>query len=251
MAGVVGTEPERFPAPHPINTQDGKFAVREDKGEPLAGFSRDNLRTWEFVVVADPDEYGIGFSESDIVRLEGGRIVAIYGNNQNSPWFFRTYSDDDGRSWAPMKQIEMRGDSPAMVKLSDGTLMAAYRNLPEDRKIGIGLAVSTDGGESWDVLGNIRDQGGWDMGYPDLIKLCDGNFLCTYYTAAEEKMISAAEVKHLTETGPARRATLMRPSAYEELNGEIRGTFITDLTAAAGAAGGGARADEREAKVEL
>jgi len=218
---------------------------------PLAGFSRDNLRTWEYVVVADPDEYGIGFSESDHVVLDSGRIVAIYGNNQNSRWLWRTFSDDNGRTWAPMKQLDFRGDSPSMIALSDGSLLAAIRHIPEQGPVGIGLVASSDGGETWANLGNFRDQASWDMGYPDLIKLADGRILCIYYTAAEARMIPPDLEAHLHKAEPM--ATIlgsMRPRAYEELSGEIRGVFLQDLTSAPNASP--ARTSESSAaKVEL
>ena len=199
---------------------------------PFAGFSKDDLRSWEFVVVADPDEYGIGFSEADIAQLDSGRIVAIYGNNQGTPHFFSTCSDDEGRSWSEMKQIPMRGECPSLIKLADGTLLAAYRNIPEDGALGIGLAASTDGEESWRLLGNILDQGGWDMAYPDLIRLDDGRLFCVFYTAAEKIMISR-ELEQRLEKAPVNRTLgFMRPSAYEELDGEIRGVFLRDLTRA-------------------
>jgi len=238
-----------------------KSAERRARGEtgaaltemPLAGFSRDNLRTWEYVVVADPDEYGIGFSEADIVQLDTGRIVAIYGNNQNSPSFFRTWSDDEGRTWAPMKELSFRGDSPSMVQLADGSLLAAIRNIPEGGGVGIGLVASSDGGETWQTLGNISDQANWDMAYPDLIKLADRNFLCVFYTSAEAKMISAGQVAALRKIEPMRTMFGdggMRPSAYEELNGEIRGMFIRDLTVGA-AASDHTSSSPDESKVEL
>ena len=219
---------------------------------PLAGFSSDELRTWEYVIVADPDEYGVGFSESDIVRLDSGRIVAVYGNNQRSRYFWRTYSDDEGRTWAPMKRLDYRGDSPSMVRLADGTLMVAFRNAPEKGTMGIGIAVSADGGESWTLLDNIRDQGGWDMGYPDLVRMRDGSFLCVFYTAAEERQIPTGLVEELSRTEPHRTVFggRMRPRAYEELSGEIRGIALNDLTAGTRAA----RSDEAcdpAAKVEL
>ncbi len=198
---------------------------------PLAGFSKDNLKSWRYVVVADPDEYNVGFSESDIVQLASGRIVAVYGNNQRSRWFWRTYSDDEGRTWAKMKQLTFRGDSPSMVALADGTLLVAFRNAPETGPMGIGVAVSTDHGESWRHLGNLRDQGGWDMGYPDLVKMADGNFLCVYYTAAEDKYIPGSLSEKLAQQEPMRAMRLqMRPRLYEELNGEIRAFILRDLT---------------------
>ena len=219
---------------------------------PLAGFSKDNLRTWEYVVVADPNDYGIGFSESDHVQLESGRIVAMYGNNQNSPFFFHTCSDDEGRTWSPMKQLDFRGDSPTMIALSDGTLLAAFRHLPEEGPMGIGLVVSADGGETWENLENVRDQGGWDMGYPDLVKLADRRILCIYYTDAEAKMIPAELEAQLYKREPMRTifGKTIRPRAYEELNGEIRGIFLEDLTRGAGA-GGDNRLESDAAKVEL
>ena len=218
---------------------------------PLAGFSKDNLRTWEYVVVADPDEYGVGFSESDIVRLDSGRIVAIYGNNQNSRSFWRTYSDDEGRTWAPMKELTFIGDSPSMVKLADGTLVAAIRALDEGA-VGIGLVASTDGGETWEQLGNLSEQGGWDMAYPDLIKLADGNFLCVYYTSADAKMIRADLAEKLARIEPmaTQIGIGLRPSAYEELDGEIRGMFLTDLTAGKAGASNTSVAHQKS-KVEL
>ena len=199
---------------------------------PLAGFSKDNMRSWEFVVIADPNEYGIGFSESDIVRLDSGRLIAIYGNNQNSRFFWRTYSDDEGRTWAPMKQLTFTGDSPSMIMLASGALLAAIRYIPDDgHAAGVGLVASEDGGETWDVLGNVLDQKNWDMAYPDLIKLPDGRILCIYYTGAESKMIPAEQEAELKKTEPMYSIfDGMRPRAYGELDGQIRGVFLEDLT---------------------
>lgn len=147
------------------------------RGIALAGFSRDNLRTWEYVVIADPDDYGVVFQEADMVRLDSGRLLAIYGNSE---YFWPTYSDDEGRTWAPMKQLAFYGDCPSMIKLSGDVLLAAFRNLQEveEEALGVGLVASGDGGETWDVLGNIIDQPIYDMAYPDLIKLPDGRILC-------------------------------------------------------------------------
>lgn len=220
-------------------------SVKAGAGISLAGFSKDNLRTWEFVVIADSDEYGIGFSESDIVRLDSGRLLAIFGNNGNSEYFWRTYSDDEGRTWAPMKQLTFRGDCPSMLKLSDDVLLAAFRHLPDvEESPGVGLVASVDGGQTWDVLGHILDQTSYDMAYPDLIKLPDDRILCLYYTAPESILISSELEEELEKIEPMntlassrsrmpaarRRTTKKRPHAYEELDGQIRCTILEDLT---------------------
>jgi len=220
----------------------------------LAGFSNDEMRTWEFVVVAAPDDHDVGFSEADVVKLASGRLVVIYGNNQGSPFFWRTWSDDNGRTWAPLEQLAFRGDSPSMITLADGTLVAAIRYLPEEGPIGIGIVASPDGGETWDVLGNARDQDGWDMGYPDLVKTGDGRILCIFYTDAESKMIPPDLEAQLYAKEPMRTilgdGTTMRQFAYEELNGEIRGIFLEDLTGRRSESGKQPRASD-SAKFQL
>ena len=232
------------------------------KGEPreatitevaLAGFSKDNLRSWEFVVVSDPDEEGLGGGEADLVQLDSGRLVVIYGNVQGTTGFMRTHSDDEGRTWAKRKLIEgIVGDSPSMIKLADGSLLAAIRNVEEGAR-GIGLIASGDGGESWQLLGNILDQSGWDMGYPDLIRLADGRIFCVYYTDAEAKMIPADLEAQLYKREPMRTIFgegAIRPRAYEELSGEIRGVFLDDLTS--GSDSSGTRRSESDgSKAEL
>ena len=221
----------------------------------LAGFSKDNLRSWEYVVVSDPDEDGLGGGEADLVQLDSGRLVVIYGNVQGTRGFLRTHSDDQGRTWSARTPIEnILGDSPSLMKLADGSLLAAIRNTTNDQG-GIGLIASSDGGDSWQLLGNILDQAGWDMGYPDLIRMDDGTVLCIYYTDAEAKMIPASQAAELAKTEPMASifAGGIRPRAYEELNGEIRGVFLSDLTAQPAAAGTTAAVDQsdRRTKTEL
>ena len=203
----------------------------------MAGFSSDDLRTWEFRTVSPPRDE-VDFQESDVVRLPDGRLVAIYGNNTGTPWFHETHSDDEGQTWSPMRQLNFRGDSPSMVRMSSGALLAAFRHVPHGREtpsgpnghIGVGLAASPDGGETWEVLGNIHDQSIYDMAYPDLIKLDNGRFLCVYYTEYGRRPIPSEVELELAAVEPIR--TLFkgsrRPSAIGELQSEIRGIFLEE-----------------------
>jgi len=197
----------------------------------LVGFSSDNGLTWTFRTIADSAQGGIGYSESDSVRLSNGRFVAIYGNNAGSPYFFETHSDDEGQTWSPMRQLDFRGDSPSMVRLSSDRMLAAIRHMPEGGKPGIGLVVSPDGGDTWHNLGNVVDQSMWDMGYPDLVRLADGRILCLYYTASEKQPIPKELEEELAAREPV--ATIfkggIRPAAFGEIQSEIRGVFLEEL----------------------
>ena len=196
---------------------------------PMVGFCDDDLKTWTFRTIADPKEYGIGFSESDSVRLPGGRFVAVYGNNAGTRYFFETHSDDQGQTWSEMRQLNFCGDSPSMIRLSSGALLAAIRYCPPEggKGAGIGLVASPDEGQSWEVLGNVHDQTNWDMGYPDLIKLADGRVLCVYYTGNETRPIPKHVEEELNQVEPLRTmrqrsGSMPRPAAFQEIQSEIR-----------------------------
>ena len=202
---------------------------------PMAGFCADDLKTWTFRTIADPAEYGIGFSESDSVRLPGGRFVAIYGNNAGSRHFFETHSGDDGQTWSRMRQLDFCGDSPSMVRLSSGALLAAIRYVPREGREGggIGLVASADEGTTWEVLGNVHDQANWDMGYPDLIKLDDGRLLCVYYTGNEKRPIPKSVTEELERVEPMhtmrqRGMSMNRPAAFGEIQSEIRCVILEE-----------------------
>ncbi len=216
---------------------------------PLAGFSSDEGMTWTFCTIADPAG-GVGFSESDSVCLPNGRFVAIYGNNAGSPYFFETHSDDEGRTWSAMRQLGFRGDSPSMIRLESGVLLAAIRSRPEKGKAkpGIGLVASADEGQSWEMLGNVHDQANWDMGYPDLIKLANGQVLCLYYTGNERRAIPSDLEQTLAAREPNRTIFKgsIRPAALEEIQSEIR-AVILDQVGSAAVPNAKPKADERGA----
>ena len=203
---------------------------KEASDTPMAGFSSDNGMTWTFRTVTEPTG-GIGFSESDSVRLPSGRFVAIYGNNAGSPWFFETHSDDEGQTWSRMRQLSFRGDSPSMIRLSSGALIAALRSNPENGKSGIGLVASADEGQTWDLLGNVHDQDNWDMGYPDLIRLANGQILCVYYTGNERQPIPKELEERLAAAEPIHTLykDSMRQSAFGEIQSEIRGVILDEV----------------------
>lgn len=103
----------------------------------------------------------------DVVRLESGRMLLIYSDNdghwsQEDQILTILASDNDGADWFRLSEVdkaELRnGDerlvTPRLSALSDGSLAVAidrndYRHFHEDQEPGILIYWSSDGGESW------------------------------------------------------------------------------------------------------
>lgn len=150
--------------------------------------STDQGTTWQYVstIASDPGGKLGGFVEPGIVRTRTGRIVAAMRNHGTQQAIWVAHSDDDGRTWAPVKQTEMIGHPVDLVQLADGRLMATYgvRNGPHTTPGGIRACFSKDDGETWDILSEVQlrnDFLNWDIGYPDSMQMPDGSILTVYY----------------------------------------------------------------------
>jgi hypothetical protein len=149
--------------------------------------SRDRGKSWKYVstIAGDPGGKLGGFVEPGIVRTKTGRIVAGLRNHGPDNAIWTTYSDDDGKTWAPVKKTGMIGHPVDLIQLSDGRLMASYgvrtqHTLPE----GVRACFSSDNGETWDVRTEVQirsDFRNWDIGYPESLELPDGRVLTVYY----------------------------------------------------------------------
>ena len=90
--------------------------------------STDKGKSWKYVstIADDPGGKLGGFVEPGIVRTKTGRIVAGLRNHGPDNAIWTTYSDDDGKTWAPVKKTDMIGHPVDLIQLSDGRLMASY-----------------------------------------------------------------------------------------------------------------------------
>jgi hypothetical protein len=149
--------------------------------------SSDKGKSWKYVstVADDPGGKLGGFVEPGIVRTKSGRIVAGLRNHGPDNAIWTTYSDDDGKTWAPVKKTDMIGHPVDLIQLSDGRLMASYgvrtqHALPE----GVRACFSSDNGATWDIRTEVQirnDFRNWDIGYPESLELPDGRVLTVYY----------------------------------------------------------------------
>lgn len=150
--------------------------------------SNDKGKTWKYysVIASDKGNKLGGFMEPGIVRTKSGRIVAAMRNHAGENAIWATYSDDDGKTWAPVQKTAMIGHPVDLIQLSDGRVMATYGIRPGRHTTpgGIRACFSRDNGKTWDISTEVQlrnDFFNWDIGYPESMELPDGRVLTVYY----------------------------------------------------------------------
>lgn len=190
----TGTE---GPADAPIEMPDGSILMPvigyELNGDPkntgsILLRSTDNGKTWAYysTIAGDPGgKYG-GLVEPGLVRTKSGRLISGLRTPASDNAIYVTWSDDDGKTWAPIRKTDMHGHPVDLIQISDGRIMATYGIRPpsHSRPGGIRACFSTDNGETWDVRSEVQirnDFLSWDIGYPESLQLPDGRILTVYY----------------------------------------------------------------------
>jgi hypothetical protein len=184
------------PTDAPIEMPDGSllmgligYGLHGDKGSgSVLMRSADQGRTWTHLstIARDPEGNLGGFVEPGIVRTKSGRIIAGLRNSGPDRAVFVTHSDDDGKTWAPVRQTPMTGHPIDLIQLADGRVMATYGVRPpvHGRPGGIRACFSRDNGETWDLQDEVQlrnDFINWDIGYPESLQFEDGRILTVYY----------------------------------------------------------------------
>lgn len=185
------------PADAPIEMPDGSillpvmgYNVRGDIHNEAAVMlkSTDKGATWTYLSTMAEDPGGkLGhFQEPGIVRTKTGRIVAAIRNQGQDNAIWTTWSDDDGKTWTPVKQSPMIGHPADLIQLADGRLLCTYgqRSARHNDPGGIRATFSNDNGETWQVDQEVtlrQDFLNMDIGYPESMQLADGRILTVYY----------------------------------------------------------------------
>lgn len=185
------------PADAPIEMPDGSillpvmgYNVRGDSANEAAVMlkSVDKGATWTYLSTMADDPGGkLGhFQEPGIVRTKTGRIVAAIRNQGEDNAIWTTWSDDNGKTWVPVRKSGMIGHPADLLQLADGRLLCTYgqRSSRHADPGGIRATFSLDNGETWQVEREVavrQDFLNWDIGYPESMQLGDGRILTVYY----------------------------------------------------------------------
>ena len=106
------------------------------------------------VIANDPER---DYSDTDVVRLGDGRFLAVVREHVTLQSVY-SHSEDEGRTWSPVRPTDFKGSNIKLWSLRSGAVACAYRDEDPSRR-GVSLSVTHDGGENWELLGQLYDGG--------------------------------------------------------------------------------------------
>ncbi len=143
--------------------------------------STDEGQTWSRRAVIAAAE-GTNFYETDLIRLEDGRLLGVIRTDDSPFETFQAYSSDDGHSWTDPQSTGFRGPTPRLFRLRSGALLCAYRDRDPERP-GVSYSMSENGSQEWRFAGRLYESIDWNCGYPDMVRLPSDEIFCVFYTA--------------------------------------------------------------------
>jgi predicted neuraminidase len=101
-------------------------------------------------------------------------------------------SYDSGKTWSPVTDIALRSNDSAIsgINLNDGRLLLVYNDQPQGMRNKLDLALSSDGGATWQHVFCIEDSSQQDeqICYPSVIQDSEG-FVHVTYTCNHRRQI--------------------------------------------------------------
>ena len=167
--------------------------------------SADNGVTWRYlssVLPTSPDRQFIERYYGSPTLLPDGRILIALRCQLDgaNAWPEVFESEDGGWSWRFVSRIADWGGPTDLTCLRDGRVVAVYgRRTPP---FGVRARVSTDAGRTWEPERVLRNDGGaFDLGYPRVAELPDGDVITTYYfNRADDPVQCEGGVRHIAAT---------------------------------------------------
>ena len=182
--------------PHPL--PDGRFLLaaigtmgRDEQWhsgvsicDPNDGYSF----TMPVIIANDPER---NYSDTDVVRLDDGRLLAVVREHNLKRSVF-SHSEDDGRTWTPLRYTGFLGANFKLQRLNSGVIICVYRDEEPSRR-GVSVSVTEDGGETWRFVGQLytapmdsNHTPSFLCGYPDMAYLDHTRMIAVLHTYPDE-----------------------------------------------------------------
>lgn len=160
----------------PSSTEHGRWTIHFE-------LSHDGGLTWQHSQ-AVPNPEGIEAIQPSLLPWRNGRLQAIGRTKQDR--LFSTWSSDGGRTWSPLKLLELPNPNSGIdaVMLADGRACLVYNPTTHGKdwwegRGTLALAVSGDG-EHWKQVLTLEHSPGAEFSYPAVIQARDGTLHLTY-----------------------------------------------------------------------
>jgi predicted neuraminidase len=134
--------------------------------------------TWTAALPPAPDNGSpIDAIQPSILVHPGGRLQAL--GRTRAQRVFETWSDDGGRTWAPLSLTALPNPSSGIdaVTLRDGRHLIVYNHTVKGRSP-LNVSISRDG-KTWDAARVLEGEPG-EYSYPAIIQGADGRVHVTY-----------------------------------------------------------------------
>ncbi|MBI2193847.1 MAG: exo-alpha-sialidase [Planctomycetes bacterium] len=143
--------------------------------------SSDSCRSFrDLVVIAD--DPNLECCDNDILRLDDGRLLAVIRSEKTPFNACQSTSEDDGRTWTPVRPTGFQAGGMTLLRLRSGDLLCAHRDRAPGRP-GVSFQLSKDQGQTWRFIGQIYEGTHWFCGYVDFVPFPGGRIFCTYFTS--------------------------------------------------------------------
>jgi len=180
-----------------LSAEERGVQVDEYSDRAFCARTTDAGRSWRFLGWMTGEPIGVRSVMPATARTSDSHFVSAlrrridHGLGGQRPpitenWIDVYESRDSGTNWAFLSRVgdtdrgRHNGNPPALVRLRDGRLVAAYgyRALP----YGIRARISNDNGATWSPATYLRVDGGtWDLGYCRMLQRPDGKLVTVYY----------------------------------------------------------------------
>jgi alpha-L-rhamnosidase len=114
------------------------------------------------------------------VLNHGKGVLQALTRSQNGT-INETWSDDNGKTWAPLKQTGLINNNSSIdaITLQDGRHLLVYNQCDAPSRSPLNVAISNDG-KTWDPLLELENEMGAEFSYPYLIQTKDQKIHITY-----------------------------------------------------------------------
>lgn len=162
---------------------DSERKENEEVEKTVVPYTEGIRIAWDYRTLTQVFEDQVSYPR--IIRLSSGELLTAF---EHQGEVYVSHSSDDGENWTEAERVAPRdGDIisavPELIQLENGDILLAYNTrAPQDnedpeKRFGIKLRISNDGGESWSSQQNVFEGGyEWNRGVwePAMIQLSSG-----------------------------------------------------------------------------